>query len=99
MHLYEFSSRKIDIYSYVHNKYEPTVYVYIYSITIVFMAISKTVSGRNDAAVFWPCALAYCCSVSVRLDEYQTVNPWEMLPAENRPGANSTVRPQAVEVY
>lgn len=58
-----------------------------------------TVSGWNDASVFWPCALAHCRSISVELDGYQTVNPWEVLPAENIPGANSTVRPQAVKVY
>ncbi|CAB1441803.1 unnamed protein product [Pleuronectes platessa] len=35
-------------------------------------------------------ALAHCRSVSTGLDGYQTVDPWEALPAENRPGANST---------
>lgn len=48
---------------------------------------------------FWPCVPADCCSTSERLDGYQTVDPRAMEPAGNRPGADSTVRPQAVEVY
>lgn len=58
-----------------------------------------TVRGWNGAIVFWPRALAYFLSISTGLDGYQTLNPWEVLPAESRPGANSTARPLAVEVY
>lgn len=52
-----------------------------------FKDILMTVSGRSDAAVFWPRALACCRCISVELDGYQTVDPWEVLPAEHRPGA------------
>lgn len=78
-------------------------YIFIYLLNLHsidgYFKYPVKVTGRNDATLFWPYALAYCCSISVGLDGYQTVNQWEVLPAETIPGVNSTVRPQAVEVY
>lgn len=50
-------------------------------------------------ALFWPGGWAYCRSVPVRLDGYQTASQWELLPAGNRPGAISTVGLKSVPVY
>lgn len=50
-------------------------------------------------ALFWPGGWAYCRSVPVRLDGYQTASQWELLPAGNRPGSISTVGLKSVPVY
>lgn len=45
------------------------------------------------------CALARRRPTSAALDGYQTLKPREVLPAESRPGANSTARPRALDGY
>lgn len=47
----------------------------------------KAANRGNDAALFWTGGWAYCCSVSLRLDGYQTASQREISPAGNKPGA------------
>lgn len=46
-----------------------------------------------------PCTLVNFQCVTAGMAGHQVVNPQEVFPAGNRPGADSTVKPQAGECY